>query len=209
MRSRRYHGHCWGSLGGKHRRGGIPSVIRPWQLHCIGFVCSNTSAPVAHDTTPLHSCISGSGHFNSVYADCHDYQNGGRPEQLSLLGYLVNSCSDAPAPPPAPLPPAPTPSQYLVSTTAYRKRAAGTSLDLANGNAASVLGTTFFMLVDMAGANQTTPLGEANPLSSLLTQFQVQCDLRTTGYASCYAPGGGFSTIPLPLHSRRGSSIEA
>jgi hypothetical protein len=158
---------------------------------------------VVHDTTPLYSCISGIDHFNSVYADCHDYQNGARPEQLSLLGYLVNSCSDAPTPPPAPLPPAPIPSQYLVNATVYRERAAGTSLDLANRNAASILGAMLFMLVDMAGANQTTPSGEADPSTALLTQFQVQYDSRTTGYASCDQVVGSVQFRCRCIHERQ------
>lgn len=47
------------------------------------------------------------------------------------------------------------------------------------------MGSLFYILVDMAGANQSTPSGEGDPTTNLVTEYQVEYDNRTTGYASC------------------------
>jgi hypothetical protein len=72
-----------------------------------------------------------------------------------------------------------------VERTVYRERRKDYPADLGEHNAADSLGALFFILVDMAGANFSTPSGEGNPAVSLITQYDIQYDKRTTSYASC------------------------
>jgi hypothetical protein len=47
------------------------------------------------------------------------------------------------------------------------------------------MGALFFLLVDMAGANFSTPSGEGNPATSVVDQYTLLYDNRISGYASC------------------------
>ena len=67
----------------------------------------------------------------------------------------------------------------------YHERREDFPQDLAEHNAGDALGTVLFLLVDMAGANQSTPSGEGDPSTAVLTEYTVQYDSRVTGYASC------------------------
>jgi hypothetical protein len=67
----------------------------------------------------------------------------------------------------------------------YHERAAGFPQDLAEHNAGDAFGAMFFLLVDFAGANQTTPSGEGNPATSTITRYTVEYDARVESYASC------------------------
>jgi hypothetical protein len=67
----------------------------------------------------------------------------------------------------------------------YHERSSSFPAGLAEHNAGDELGALFFLLVDMAGANFSTPSGEGNPATGIVDQSTVQFDKRVSSYASC------------------------
>jgi hypothetical protein len=74
---------------------------------------------------------------------------------------------------------------------------------LGEHNAGDLLGTVFFLLVDMAGANFSTPSGEGNPATDLVDEYIVTVDNRTTSYASCDLRAGGTDFVCACNHERQ------
>jgi hypothetical protein len=75
--------------------------------------------------------------------------------------------------------------------------------DLAEHNAGDAFGAIFFLLVDMAGANFSTPSGEGNPATGLVDGYDVTYDKRTTSYASCDQRVGSTDFMCSCNHERQ------
>jgi hypothetical protein len=67
----------------------------------------------------------------------------------------------------------------------FHERSSSVPADFAEHNAGDAYGALLFLLVDMAGANTSTPSGEGNPATSIIDVYGVQYDNRVTSYASC------------------------
>jgi hypothetical protein len=100
------------------------------------------------------------------------------------------------------MPPAPIPAEFATNVTVYHERSAYPA-NLAEHNAGDRLGAILFLLVDMAGANFSTPSGEGNPATGLVDEYQVVIDKRTTSYASCDQQVGGTTFRCACDHERQ------